>query len=145
VKPFRDFEDEMSAYESAPLEKLAVQDAVIIVAVYAAQIDPENSDADIKRLEAIAERCPLCVEKKEGIFTRINNFVNIMRTVDPEKAIEAAIKILDPESKKITFELAAEVVISGNALPDSKRNILNKLAAKLSIDNQFAEKIIDNL
>ena len=145
MKPFRDVEKEMKAYELGPLEKLAVQDAVIIIAVYAAQIDPENSEADIKRIEAIAERCPVCVEKKEGIFSRINNFVNAMRTLDPEDAIEAAIKILNPESRKQAFELAVEVVISGDALPDKKREILDNLVVKLSIDNQFAEKIINNL
>jgi len=131
--------------DSAQRGKLVDQDAVIIIAIYAAQIDPENSEADIKRIEAIAERCPVCVEKKEGIFSRINLFVNTMRTVDPEQAIEAAIKVLNPQSRKAAFELAAEVVISGDALPEKKREILDKLVVKLSIDNQFAEKIMNNL
>ncbi|MBW1695775.1 MAG: hypothetical protein JRH18_06500 [Deltaproteobacteria bacterium] len=143
MKPFKDIEKEMRAYEIGPLEKLAVQDAVIIIAVYAAQIDPQNSEEDIKRIEALAEQCPLCVERKEGILSRINRFVNLLRTIDSEKAIEAVIKVLDPESRKEAFKLAAEVVISGDKPPIKKREILDKLARKLSVDNQFAEKIIN--
>lgn len=142
MKPFKDVEDEMKAYETGPLEKLSIQDAVIIIAVYAARIDPENSEADIRRIESLAENCPVCIERKKGILSRINNFVNVMRTVDPEKAIEAALKILDAKSTKEAFDLAAKVVVSGDGSPDQKRKILYDLAEKMSIDHHFANATI---
>ena len=51
-----------------PFRKLMVQDAIIIITIYAAQIDPSCSEEEVKRIEGIAERCPVCVEKEKGIF-----------------------------------------------------------------------------
>ena len=94
-------------------------------------------------IESIAEHSPVCVEGKKGIFSRINLFVNEMRRVDREKALEIAIDALTPELKKTAFEFATEVVTAGNALPNQKRMILEKLAGKMSIETQFATKTIE--
>jgi hypothetical protein len=138
-------ERENDAYKFGPYKNLVVQDAMIIIAIYAAQIDPSYSEEKIKRIEGIAERCPACVEKKKGIFSRINLFVNEMRKVDREKAFEIAMEMLTPELRKTAFELAAEVVMTGNELPDQKRKILEKLVTKMSIETQFAAKVIERL
>lgn len=128
-----------------PFKKLVVQDAIIIIAIYAAEIDHPASEEEIRRIEGMAERCPACVEKKKGIFSRINLFVNEMQIVDREKALEVAVEVLTPELRKTAFELAAEVVITGNALPEQKRKILEKLVTKMSIETQFAAKVIERL
>ena len=136
---------EVDRFKYGPFRKLMVQDAIIIIVIYAAQIDLSCSEEEIKRLEGIAEHCPACVEKKKGIFSRINLFVNEMRKVDREKAFEIAMEMLTPELRKTAFELAAEVVITGNELPDQKRKTLEKLVTKMSIETQFAAKVIERL
>ena len=144
---FNSYETERKndAYISRPFRKLVVQDAIIIIAIYAAQIDPSHSEEEINRIERIAESCPVCVEKKKGILSRINLFVNEMRKVDRDKAFEMAMEILTPELRKTAFEMAAEVVITGNKLLDQKREILEKLMEKMSIETQFAGKFIERL
>ncbi|MEA3437862.1 MAG: hypothetical protein U9R43_15455 [Thermodesulfobacteriota bacterium] len=131
--------------EYGPFSNLVVQDAIIIIAIYAAKIDPSCSQEEIKRIEGIAEHFPACVEKKIGIFSRINLFVNEMQRFDREKALEIAMEALSPELRNTAFELAAEVVIKGNALPNQKRKILEKLVTKMSIETQFAAKVIERL
>ena len=144
---FNSYETERinDAYKSRPFRKLVVQDAIIIIAIYAAQIDPSHSEEEINRIERIAESYPVCVEKKKGILSRINLFVNEMRKVDRDKAFEMAMEILTPELRKTAFEMAAEVVITGNKLIDQKREILEKLMEKMSIETQFAGKFIERL
>ncbi len=142
---FNEDTNEIDRFEYGPFSKLVVQDAIIIIALYAAQIDPSCSEEEIKRIEGIAERFPVCVEKTEGIFSRINLFFNEMREVDREKALEAALEVLWPELRNAAFELAAEVVMTGNQLPDQKRKILEKLVTKMFIEAQFAARIIKRL
>lgn len=144
---FNSYETERKndAYKSRPFRKLVVQDAIIIIAIYAAQIDPSHSEEEINRIERIAESYPVCVEKKKGILSRINLFVNEMRKVDRDKAFEMAMEMLTPELRKTAFEMAAEVVITGNKLIDQKREILEKLMEKMSIETQFAGKFIERL
>ena len=121
---FNEDTNENDRIEYGPFSKLVVQDAIIIIAIYAAEIDPSCSEEEIKRIEGIAERCPACVEKKIRIFSRINLFVNEMQMVGREKALEIAMEVLSPELRNTAFELAAEVVIKGNSLSDQKTKIL---------------------
>ncbi len=137
--------NEIDRFEYGPFSKLVVQDAIIIIAIYAAKIDPSCSEEEIKRIEGIAEHCPECVEKKIGIFSRINLFVNEMQRVDREKALEIAMEVLSPELRNTAFELAAEVVIKGNTLPDQKTKTLEELVTKMSIEAQFAATVIERL
>lgn len=136
-------EDERFKY--GPFRNLVVQDAIIIIAIYATPIDPYCCEQDIKRIEDIAERSPVCVERRKGIFSRINLFVNEMRIVDREKALEFAMEVLTPDLRKTAFEFAAEVVFTGNARPDQKRKILEKLMKKMSIETQFSAKVMEQL
>jgi hypothetical protein len=132
-------------YKFGPFKKLGVQDAIAVIAIYAARIDPDSGEEEIKRIKSIAEHSPVCVERKKDIFSRINLFVNEMRRVDREKALEIAIEVLTPELRKTAFELATEVVISGNALPNQKRMILENLVTKMSIETKLAAKAIERL
>jgi len=145
MSSFNEGTSEKDRLKFSPFRKLMVQDAIIIVTIYAAQIDPSCSEEEVKRIEGIAERCPVCVEKEKGIFSRINLFMNEMRKVGREKALEIAMEVLSPELRKTTFELAAEVVIKGNTRPDQKTRILEELVTKMSIETQFAATIIERL
>ncbi|MBT4364344.1 MAG: hypothetical protein HOD17_07640, partial [Desulfobacteraceae bacterium] len=139
---FNEGTTEIDRFQYGSFRNLMVQDAIIIIVIYAAQLDLSISEEEIKRVEGIAEGCPACVEKKKGIFSRINRFVNEMRNIEREKVLEIAMEILTPELRKTAFELAAEVIMTGNELPDQKSKILEKLVTKMSIEIQFAAKVI---
>jgi hypothetical protein len=130
------------AYQSWMLKDLTIQDAITIIAVYAAQMEPEDWTKGIKRIETILKKCEFCVEKKKGIISRINKFTNRMRA-NPLKTVEIAAKILTPELKEVAFELAVEVAIPEKILTKKNKETLDTLATLLSIDNEFVKISVD--
>ena len=111
---------EMAAYHSGPFEDLTIQEALTIIAVYAAQMDPKKCEDDVKRIVATAERLPEFVAKKESIFSFVNKFINSMQTIDSQKAVEIAANGLTTELRKTAFKLAAEVALPDKVLTDKK-------------------------
>jgi hypothetical protein len=134
----------MAAYQAGPFEDIKIQEALTIIAVYAVQIDYQNCEADVKRIEEILESHHLFVARKNEIFSLINKFVNEMEVCDPHKALELAADALTPEQKKIAFELAVDVALPDRNLTDEKRRMFDTLKDRLSISNKLAEKIIRN-
>jgi len=132
---------EMASYQAGPFDDVKIQEALTIIAVYAAQMDYQNCEADVKRIEAILESHHLFVARQKEIFSLINKYVNEMEVRDPHKVMELAADALTPEQKKTAFELAVEV-----ALPDKitaeKRKMLDTLKDRLSISTDFVEKAI---
>ena len=63
---------EMAAYQPGPFDDVKIQEALTIIAVYAAQMDYQNCEADVKRIEAILESHQLFVARKKEIFAMIN-------------------------------------------------------------------------
>jgi hypothetical protein len=118
---------------------------LIIIAVYAAQLDPENCEADVKRIADAAERLPEFVTKRESILSFINKFVNSMQAFDPQKAVQIAAGKLTPEQRKTAFELAAKVMLTDKVLNAEKKTILKSLENELSISAEFAQKTIAGL
>jgi hypothetical protein len=135
---------EMATYQAGPFEDVKIQEALTIIAVYAAQMDYQNCGADVKRIEAILESHHLLVARKKEIFSLINKYVNEMEVSGPYKALKIAIDALAPEQKKTAFELAVEVALPDNNLTDEKRRMFDTLKDRLSISNELAEKIIGN-
>jgi len=135
----------MAAYQSGPFEDLTIQEALIIIAVYAAQMDPEKCEDDVKRVVANAERLPEFVAKKESIFSFVNKFVNSMQAIDSLKAVEIAANGLTTELRKTAFKLAAEVALPNKVLTNKKKSVLDSLETKLSISKEFAQKTIEKL
>lgn len=133
----------MAACQKGPFEDLTIQDALIIIAVYAAQMDTLDCEKEVKRIEAIAESHPEFVEKRENIFHRINRYINSMPAMDPQKALEIACAALNPELKKTAFELAAEVALPDKVLTVEKKAVQDNIAAKLSIDRDFAKQAFE--
>lgn len=127
-------EDEFKAYEHMGLENLAVQDALVILAIYASQLNLEQDNReDLRRIEKILEQCPVCVLKKEGIFSRIHKYVNTMQTMDSVKAVEMAAKALTPNYRDVAFELATNAASQDAPLTDDKKKALDKIAAQLGV------------
>jgi hypothetical protein len=134
---------ELTAYEKGPFEELTIEDALSIIAIYAAHMDPQNCQKDIKRIAAIAEQHPEFLKKRKGIFARINMYVNSMQAMDPRKAVEIAAEALNPKLKKTAFELAVEVAAPNKVLTDEKKPILDDIANRLSVDSEFAHRTIE--
>ena len=134
---------EMAAYHSGPFEDLTIQEALTIIAVYAAQMDPKKCEDDVKRIVATAERLPEFVAKKESITSFVNKFINSMQAMDSQKAVEIASNELTTELRKTAFKLAAEIALPDKVLTDKKRSILDSLETKLSISSEFAQKTIE--
>jgi len=133
---------EMAAYETRPLEGIKLQEALVIIAVYAAQLDYQNCEADVQRIEAILERHELFVAGKKAIFSLINKFVNEMEVSGSQKALEIAADTLTPEQRNIGFELAVEVALPDGNLTAEKKKMFDMLRAQLSIDSDFAQAAI---
>ncbi len=134
---------EMAAYQSGPFEDLTIQEALTIIAVYAAQMDPKNCEDDVKRIVATAERLPEFVAKKESIFSFVNKFTNSMQAIDSQKAVEIAANGLTTELRKTAFKLAAEIALPDMVLTDKKKLVLDCLETKLSISSDYAKKTIE--
>jgi hypothetical protein len=137
--------NEMAAYHSGPFEDLTIQEALTIIAVYAAQMDPKKCEDDVKRIVATAERFPEFVAKKESIFSFVNKFINSMQAIDSQKAVEIAANGLTTELRKTAFKLAAEVALPDKVLTDKKKSVLDSLETKLSISSEFAQKTLKSL
>lgn len=135
---------EMAAYRTGPLEDVKIQEAMTIIAVYAAQMDYQNCEADVKRLEAILEHHHLFVARKNEVFTLIKKFVNEMEVRGPHKALKIAAAALTPEQKNIGFELAVEVALPDENLSAEKKKMLDTLKDRLSISSDFAEQAVRN-
>ena len=133
----------MAAYQSGPFENLTIQEALTVIAVYAAQIDPEKCEDDVKRIVTTAERLPEFVAKKESIFSFVNKFVNSMQAIDSLKAVEIAANGLTTELRKTAFKLAAEVALPDKILTDKKKSVLDSLETELRISSEFAQKTIE--
>ena len=135
---------DMAAYQAGPFDDVKMQEALTIIAVYAAQMDYQNCEADVKRIEAILEIHHLFVARKKEIFSLINKFVNEMAVCDPHKALELAADALTPEQKKTAFVLAVEVALPDNNLTVEKRKMLDTLKDRLSISSDSVEQAIRN-
>jgi hypothetical protein len=137
-------EKEITAYQTDTFEDLNVQDALIIIAAFAAQMDPDHCEEDVSRIGAIAENYSVFVETKGNILKRINKFVNsITAAGDQLKAVDIAREVLTPKLRKTAFELAAEVALPDKVLTAEKKAVLEILETRLSIDSEFAQKTID--
>ncbi|MEJ2727300.1 MAG: hypothetical protein P8185_02120 [Deltaproteobacteria bacterium] len=93
-------------------KNLTLQDSLIAVAVYAAQIDPHDPSKDIKRIEDLAIKNTLFKEKPEALRARINKFVNSMGTGDPLDTVKRAAKSLTPKYRKTAFKWATQLILA---------------------------------
>jgi hypothetical protein len=123
-------------------KNLTLQDSLIAVAVYAAQIDPNEPHKDIKRIEALANKNTLFTEKPEALRARINKFVNSMGIENPLDTVKRAANSLTPEYREIAFKWAVHLISTKKKLSEQKYQILEDLKIKLSIDSRVAESLI---
>ena len=133
-----------AVHQTDTFDDLTVQEALTIIAVFAAQMAPDNCEEDIMRIGAIAMDHPEFVETKENILKRINKFLNAMLAADDQiRAVEIANTVLTTKLRNKAFELAAEVALLDRVLTDEKKAVLDTLENKLSINGEFAQKAIE--
>ena len=131
-----DKQNNLTAFQSGPLEDLTIQDGLIISAVYAVQADTEKCN----QIKDLAQKHSLFVEKPEDTSTRVNKFTNLMQGGHPLKAVEAVTRSLKPAHRKQAFEFALEAALVDGVFTQKKKKTLQSLATKLALDNEFVDQ-----
>lgn len=126
-------QNDLAGFQPDPLEDLTVQDALIISALYAVQVDPEKGE----NIKALATKHPLFAEKTEDISARVNKFTNCMQAGQTLKAVEAAAYKLKPAHRKEAFEFATSAALADQGLTENKKKTLQMLATKLALEDEF--------
>ena len=132
---------EKMVFQTGLFDDLTVQDSFTIIALYAAQLDPEDCKEDIDRIMAILNSDALFSEEHLVTRDRINKFQNSMEKVNSLNAVERASKVLTPELRQKAFMIAARIVKAMQEIRSAKT--LQNLATKLSIEKELLEKTID--
>ena len=133
---------EKMVFQTGLFDDLTVQDSFTIIALYAAQLDPEDCKEDIDRIMAILNSDALFSEEHLVTRDRINKFQNSMEKVNSLNAVERASKVLTPELRQKAFMIAAQIVKAMQEIRSAKN--LQNLATKLSIEKELVEKTIDS-
>jgi hypothetical protein len=131
---------EKMVFQTGLFDDLTVEDSFTIIALYAAQLDPEDCKEDIDRIMAILNSDALFSEEHLVTRDRINKSQNSMEKVNPLNAVERATKVLTPELRQKAFMIAARIVKAMEEIRSTKN--LHNLATKLSIEKEILEKTI---
>ena len=135
-------EREKMVFQSGLFDDLTIQDSFTIIALYVAQLDPEDCKEDIDRIMAVLNSDALFSKAHPITRDRINKFQNSMEKVNPLNAVERASRMLTPELRQKAFIIAAHI---GKAMQEIRSvKILESLATKLSIEKELVEKTIDS-
>jgi len=122
--------------------ELSIEDALLTIAVCAAESGKKAGFDYIPRIVALAQVNPLFSEKIESLRKTIYHLVNAITAGDQQKFVDLAIRSLPSELKEKAFTWAAEAAIENGILADEKKQFLEKLAAKLSVGSAVAKRII---
>ena len=83
---------EKMIFQTGLFDDLTVQDSFTIIALYAAQLDPEDCEEDIDRIMALLNRDALFSEEHLISRDRINKFQNSIEKEIVEKIIYSTLK-----------------------------------------------------
>jgi tellurite resistance protein len=128
-----------------PWENLSLQDALTIIAMYAAQLDPAAKDDEkVRRIAALAKKHPLFSEKSAAIVARIHRLAESVDIADFPQAVDQAVKSLTLKLRQTAFEWAAGLAVDNGILSNEKQELVEQLRTKLYIDTNTANKIIND-
>ena len=128
-----------------PTKNLSLQDAIIAVAVYASQLDPNDCEEDIKKIQSLAQDHPLFDEDPEKTRSRIYRFANYMSTEKTEEFVNLAAASSTLGTKKIAYKWAVELSLDEEGSLGEKRKLLEDLSIRLAITADIADKIIGEI
>ena len=130
-------DQETRVYDLDGLRNLTVQDAITIIALFAAGIDPQDSEGDIQRIITVLQRQPLFEESSDATRVRIQKFANAFQSADPQGAARQAAKVLSKAgAEKTAYAIADEVVMSAPGGATEKKAVMKQVASLLSIPAQ---------
>lgn len=114
-------------------QNMTLQDALTVLMVFAARPDPRDCEDTIERIKAIADKNNIFVETEGGLYSRIQLYINSMRTISAETALASAARELPPDIRNLAFKLAVETTMT-----EEKEGIFKTLERFLDIDSRFA-------
>ena len=132
-------------FQTGLFDDLTLQDAFTVIALYAARVDPEDCQAEVRKITALLNDHSIFDEKSSDTSTRVNKFVNSMEQVKSLDAVQKAATVLSPELRQGAFMLASEISQSIQESPVETVAILNNLASKLSIDSEIVDHTINSM
>jgi len=132
-----------SAFLHARDGKLFVEEAFLTIAVCAAKLDDKAGFDYTTRIVTLAKAHPVFANITKDIERRVYLIANALTIGDWEEFIDLAVKSLPTELKETALTWAADIVRDQEVRVEKKRDFLDNLATKLSIDNNVAAEIID--
>ena len=130
-----------SINRTKPVKNLSLQDAIIAVAVYASQLNPDDCDEDIKKIQSLAQDHSLFNEDPKKTRSRIYRFANYMNTEKVEEFVNLAAASSTVGTKKIAYKWAVELSLDKEGSLGEKKKLLDDLSVRLAIDADIADKI----
>jgi hypothetical protein len=137
-------EREKKVFQTGLFDNLTVQDAVTIIALYAANLELEEGKEDLEAtILEVLSKDKLFREDPSHITSRINKFSISMEEVNPLNAVIRAAEVLTPELQQKAFLLAVQIAKTTQKIRTMK--ILKSLGSKLTIENKFFESVNDDM
>lgn len=126
---------EMEAYEKKDsAADLSIQDALIILGIYAANVDPGDCQEAVRRIVELARQQPEFLEiseAKKSTEERIHRYLNMMK--DPSQSqslIDQAVGTLSADMRQRAVDWMT-TVCNAIGLTEASINKLNDVKAKL--------------
>jgi hypothetical protein len=127
-----------------PWKNLSLQDAIIVIAMYAAQVNMGAKNVKkARRIAGLAKKLSLFSDETDDVVARIFRLVDSPDMRDLPKAVDQAAKSLTPELRQTAYELAAELAVDNGILTADKQGIMEQIRTKLLIDAHTAGSIIN--
>ena len=123
--------------------KLLMEDAFLTIAVCAAKLDDEADFDYTTRIVTLAKEHPVFANITKDIERRVYLIANALTVADWEESIDLAVESLPAKLKETAFTWAAKIVCDHEIRVEIKRDFLDNLATRLSIDSNIAAEIID--
>jgi hypothetical protein len=128
---------EFKAYASDPYGELTIQDAMTLIAVQAAQLDPDDCEKDIHRIEWVLRKLALFREPQTDTRRRVNAFVNATAFKEAGHLTARAARVLNEAGAADTaFEAALEVAVMDGALTEKSSKVLGYIASLLTVPEE---------
>ena len=134
-----------AVFQGGQLDSLTLQDSFTVIALYAAQVNHEDCQAEVHKIAALLNEHSIFDEKSSVTRTRVNKFVNSIEQAKSLDAVEKAAAVLSSELRQEAFLLASELSKSVQKYPLEAVLVLKNLASKLSIDSEILDQTIHSI
>jgi hypothetical protein len=137
--------ESIEVFDKKKLDDLSANDALLLIALCAAmeRADGDRTcEDDVERIAALAKKHPIFAQRPDSVYSSLNRFVNMLKsTQDYKELVQQAAHGLMPNLRKTAFTWTVEVLIPDGILTKARKDILDKYALLLNIDNHIAREI----